>query len=344
MPPYCEDDLQTWSVISLARTTHVWEPVPNTTFIPGVIKTYKLTYESIEVMHALFDKNVAKNTWSIPANVLRDFIEYFGPKTEQLDIYSENGRATFTSYTEKIMEGKEILKQPLQTSVAIDTADFENFAVEEKLHIGISVKDFRAIVIHASTLKTSVTARYSQPTRPLQLAYECGGMLCEFTLMTIGDLRGGSTTPGPAALRGPPTRSSSRQPSSPALERSIERPAISEMPPPTQPASRSFIRESASQRAPRPSPPPPKASIDPESLFLPHDDDDLRWDENDPDEDMLGWDASADNDGLATSFNRTIRDRGLSSKDEVCDRLDEDRDQRIAPTQRISQVRGLFDD
>lgn len=57
-------------------------------------------------MHALFDKTVAKNTWSISANVLRDFVEYFGLRTEQLDIYSENGRVTFTSYTERIMEGK----------------------------------------------------------------------------------------------------------------------------------------------------------------------------------------------------------------------------------------------
>ncbi len=61
-------------------------------------------------MHALFDKTAAKNTWTIAANVLRDFVEYFGPKTEQLDIYSENGRATFTSYTERIMEGKGKVK------------------------------------------------------------------------------------------------------------------------------------------------------------------------------------------------------------------------------------------
>jgi len=81
-------------------------PNANNFVLPGVIKTYRLTYESVEVMHALFDKTVAKNTWSISANVLRDFVEYFGLRTEQLDIYSENGRVTFTSYTERIMEGK----------------------------------------------------------------------------------------------------------------------------------------------------------------------------------------------------------------------------------------------
>jgi len=57
-------------------------------------------------MHALFDKNAAKNRWSIAANMLRTFIEYFGAGTEQLDIYSEAGKATFTTYTEKIMEGR----------------------------------------------------------------------------------------------------------------------------------------------------------------------------------------------------------------------------------------------
>ena len=72
----------------------------------GVIKTYKLTYESVEVMHALFNKSAAKNTWTIGSSTLRSFAEYFGANTEQLDISSEGGRATFTSYTEKIMNGQ----------------------------------------------------------------------------------------------------------------------------------------------------------------------------------------------------------------------------------------------
>ncbi len=57
-------------------------------------------------MHALFNKNAAKNTWKIDATTLRSFTEYFGANTEQLDISSENGRATFMSYTEKVMNGR----------------------------------------------------------------------------------------------------------------------------------------------------------------------------------------------------------------------------------------------
>lgn len=59
-------------------------------------------------MHALFNKDAAKNKWRIDASVLRSFIEHFGSATEQLDLYSENGRVTLTSYTEKIMNGRGV--------------------------------------------------------------------------------------------------------------------------------------------------------------------------------------------------------------------------------------------
>lgn len=90
--------------------------------IPGVIKTYQLTFETASSMHALFKPEMAKSVWSISSRVLREFVDHFGPKTEQLDIYSKDGRATFTSYTEKIVAGKG-MKHPyphLQLFLAMD--------------------------------------------------------------------------------------------------------------------------------------------------------------------------------------------------------------------------------
>jgi len=72
----------------------------------GVTKTYQLTYESTEVVHALFDKNTASNRWSTRATFLKEFSEYFGPKAEQLDIYLEDGKVTFLSFTDKIVNSK----------------------------------------------------------------------------------------------------------------------------------------------------------------------------------------------------------------------------------------------
>lgn len=77
--------------------------------LSGVKKTYRLTYESMEIVYAVFDKNTAKNRWKINTQVLKSFVEYFGSKTVQLDMYYENGRFSFTSYTEKITNGKGVL-------------------------------------------------------------------------------------------------------------------------------------------------------------------------------------------------------------------------------------------
>lgn len=69
-------------------------------------KTYRLTYESVEVMHALFDRTSATQGWKISSRVLREYVEYFAPKAEQLDLYADNGKAVFTSFTEKVDDGK----------------------------------------------------------------------------------------------------------------------------------------------------------------------------------------------------------------------------------------------
>ncbi|KAI4107403.1 MAG: hypothetical protein L6R37_001634 [Teloschistes peruensis] len=311
----------------------------------GVTKTYKLTYESVKVEHALFNHNAANNRWRISANVLRSFLEYFGANTEQLAISAEDGRVAFTSYTEKIMNGKEILKHPLETSIAIDTLDFEEFSVEEKMLVAISVKDFRAIVLHAETLKTSVQAQYSFPTRPMQILYQEHGLQ------------------SPISIRNSPAIPTEAQPSRPAFvqpiqttsNRALDDWSREAMPPPSQPASRSFPqapsiqtvpgsfqRESLSQRSSRPSPPPPKASLDPESLFLPAGDDDQQWDETnyDDDEDVLGWDASANQE------TPTLRKPPSAFEDSIRrDQLPvwpDDAEERIAPTQRLSEIETLF--
>lgn len=166
------------------------------------------------------------------------------------------------------------------------------------MRIGITVKDFKAITLHAESLKTSISAQFSYPNRPMRLSYTEHGMQCDFILMTIGEYRGPSVTPSLGTSRGPSAARSLPQPIS--QDRSSQSHAAdrtSTMPPPVQPASRSFIREpSTSQRQQRPSPPPPKSSLDPESLFISqYDDENGQWGDKalDDEEDTVGWGASA---------------------------------------------------
>jgi cell cycle checkpoint control protein RAD9A len=189
----------------------------------------------------------------------------------------------------------EVLRQPLQTSVAMDKLDFDDFGVEEKIHIGTTVRDFRSIVTHAESLMAVITTNYSHPGKPLRMAYTEHGMQCEFILMTIGEYRGGSVTPAPVGGRGMSRLPRAVQPAKPLDEGPSRRPPQS-MPPPPPPASRSFVQP-ASQQSAKPLPPPPKASVNQESLFLDDDDDDGPWEERDYEkgEDQVGWEDSGAN-------------------------------------------------
>ncbi|KAN0087368.1 Rad9 domain containing protein [Elaphomyces granulatus] len=274
----------------------------------GVIKSYRLIYESVVIQHAIFDKARSRNQWKIESKFLREIIEHFSHSAEQLGRYLPR----------RVTDGREILKQPVHTSVTIDKRDFEDFLVEENLHVAINVKDFKAIIIHAESTKAAITARYTRPCRPLQLAYESEGMACEFTLMTRGEQDEENT----------PT--TERVPSLPS--RSARSPAEKSGP------SDSLLKSSA--------------YMDFDSLFVPVDDD-RQWDEpnyEDDTEDKLGWDASADLVGLLGSrpmFN--LADQKGKTGDESVpvteqrqehDRVEEE--QAIPPAQRMSQVRVFF--
>lgn len=281
------------------------------TFLLGVIKSYKLTYEPTTVNHAVFDRTKTTNQWSIEPRFLREITDHFSPSAEQLDIYSENGKAVFTSFTTKITDGKEILKKPVHTSVAIDKKDFEYFLAEDNLHIAITLKDFKAVIAHAESAHSTITARYTRPTRPLQLAYDFGGVKTEFTLMTTGD----PDSDIPDSSRAPEL--SARQTPAPAgVSRANVTSNTSHMPPPrarsirpltgTPGASvRGTDTNTQSQR-------PPPASIQFDSLFVPADDDrqwDVPNDEEEEAEDRLGWDATGDQVWQRTDLPRRITDQ-----------------------------------
>ncbi|KAF4553684.1 DNA repair protein rad9-like protein [Elsinoe fawcettii] len=309
----------------------------------GLSKIYRLTYESVEIMHALFDKTTASSGWKISSKILREYIEYFGPRTEQLDMLSKDGKAVFTSFTEKIMDGKEILKQPLETAISIHVQDFDTFNFPEDMHIVISVKDFKAIVTHAETLRAAIIANFSRPSRPLQFAYEAHGVHCEFTLMTTGDYRGesASATPRPVATASPSRRSSV----APSTTSPAKKQSSIEMPPPAKPVSiASQITKkgfaSLQRGVSRAS-----QSAESDSLFVPnHGDDDRAWDAPDYDdngEDELGWDASGQQN---SGFQPTLKDSGSHASSLRATRPTEDPEsQKMSATQRLSQLHGLFD-
>jgi Rad9 len=129
---------------------------------------------------------------------------------------------------------KEVLKQPLKTTVALHATDFSSLSVQDNLHVIINVRDFKAIVTHAESLGTSISAMYSSPGKPLQFAYEKDDLSCQFTLMTGNDHRASSKQANPRPIVNAKTAPVQR----PAVQMRIQETAPNTLGPPARPENR----------------------------------------------------------------------------------------------------------
>lgn len=323
----------------------------------GITATHRLSFEAKPPIHAKFDKNEAIHHWTINPRTLRSLMEHFGPGIDLLDINTDGDNVVnFTCFTEKQVNvnNEAVLKKPLHTSIAVEMDEFDNIDVAEKLHIIISVRDFRAILQHANWTSSELNAAYSTPGRPMKISYNGDGIICEFVMMTVDEKgtaaqkRGQSKAAAKAArpaLNAAPntpaaqTNDHARQPNPPREQQAQQ----GSMPPP---ARRSAAPRSSQFdiRAPLAQPP---STLKSDSLFLPQPDEDEQWEPVNPDEDdeegenpRLEWGSSNDPNPstLRTSnhFNTTqeipLNDAG------------DDMPSFLEPTQRVSDVRkfGLF--
>ncbi|KAM5353902.1 hypothetical protein ACJ41O_000552 [Fusarium nematophilum] len=279
-------------------------------FRNGLTSTHRLPFELSVPVHAKFNRQEAAHHWTISSRTLRQLMDHFGPGIELLDINTDGDHVNFTCFSEKTVSEDAVLRKPLQTSIAVEADEFDDIDVEDKLHIVISVKDFRAIIQHAGITGNDVSARYSAPARPIQFSYTGDAVSCEFLIMTVGE-RG--SNPGQRTKKG---RKNAAQNTGPRLEATSRRTSLapSESQPPQPqpqppPASRpqqnptpqlSAARASASRIGAfdlRPSQkPPPPATMRSEGLFVEDEGwEPVNYDEEDEEEDArLEWDHSVD--------------------------------------------------
>lgn len=204
-------------------------------------------------------------------------------------------------------------------------------------------------------MKANVKVRYSQGHRPAQLTYALGGLSAEFTLMTKGTSSAalnGSRSATPA--RGLSVRPTSQAPGAQNAS-AMTGTTQNDDTPVRQPRERNPTPNAINQPEPaRPKVPTstsidtsaPPASINPDSLFFPAaEDDDNRWDPQtfDDDQGMVTWETEnvfdpsnltgrrlRDTDSGPTSFRSAFESRSPAVLE-------------IPPTQRLSQIKGLFD-
>ncbi|POR35099.1 DNA repair protein rad9 [Tolypocladium paradoxum] len=323
-------------------------------FRNGLTSTHRLPFEVAVPVHAKFSRQDAPHHWTISSRTLRQLMDHFGPGIEYLDINTDGDHVNFTCFSEKTVSEDAVLKKPLQTSIAVEVDEFDDIEVEDKLHIVISVKDFRAIIQHAGSTGNALSARYSLPARPIQLSYSSDAISCEFLIMTVGE-RG--SNPNQKTKKG---RKNAAQNTGPRLEATSRTTSVAPSEAPQQPqpqsvpqpmlpaASRppprlSAARASASRIGAfdlRPSQRPPPPTLRSESLFV---DDDgwepVRDEDEDAEEDArLEWDHSADPNPSAMHMSR-VEERQTTDLERPEPTQAEST--YLEPTQKLSDVKGL---
>jgi len=210
-------------------------------------------------------------------------------------------------------------------------------------------------------MKAAIKATYSRGHRPLQMTYGTNGLVAEFTLMT----KGTSSTVTDAQRADTTVRGLSvRPPSHPASgsRAGSEAPSVqSGMPPPDAPSIRKTLSDSRTRLEPDRlnvpaagdtastnvsiEPSAPSASMNQDSMFFPAADDDQQWEPPsfEDDDGMVTWDnevASAFD--ASTASRRKDRDVGADAAATHGGEADSGT-MEIAPTQRLSQIKGMFD-
>ncbi|KAK3340901.1 Rad9-domain-containing protein [Neurospora tetraspora] len=282
----------------------------------GITASHSLPFESKPPTHAKFDKDEAGNRWSISSNTLRQLMDHFGPGIELLDINTDDDDhvVNFTCFTDKVQKrgphsNEAVLKKPLHTNISVEMAEFDEVDVQDKLHIIISVKDFRAILQHAQITSGELATYYSEPGRPMKLSYSADGILCEFILMTVGEQDAITQKHKNTRARASKTPKSGPGPSPASKpDGSVASNQAKEVPKPAQnpPQQKTPPRPRQTQFEIRPPPVPPRPPVTARSdrsdspLFVEQGDEDQQWepvdheDEDEVDNARVEWNATGE--------------------------------------------------
>ncbi|KAG4306004.1 hypothetical protein PORY_000914 [Pneumocystis oryctolagi] len=128
----------------------------------GILKTYNITYEQSQVMHALCNKSLCKNKWKINSRIFKEHLDHFSTRAEELTLMIQNDKLLLT----------KVLKQPIQTAILIDKRDFEEIDFEEHSIITFPLKEFKAVVILGDSMNMILNAYFNTGGAPILFEFE----------------------------------------------------------------------------------------------------------------------------------------------------------------------------
>lgn len=157
----------------------------------GVRKTYKLQYEPVRSEHATCDRYALFNHLSLPSASLKEVVDHFASRAEEVTLGLVEGNLQITSFTEGVVakaDSRQVLKQPVSTTVMMDAAELDEVDADEDVRITFGIREFRACCTLSEQLGCQLKIGYENAGRPLLVEFGTGGLTCELIVATTSDV------------------------------------------------------------------------------------------------------------------------------------------------------------
>ncbi|KAI7819521.1 Rad9-domain-containing protein [Gamsiella multidivaricata] len=151
----------------------------------GFIKIHKLLYESCpEPLHVLDSIEACPSSWKLPAVALIGFTDHFSSKAEEISMKCTQDGITFKTASSDESGSKKIGT----TVVPISRSAMELYKLQDGIELTFSMKEFKAIIAFAVTLRLPLEGYFDARCRPFLLAVEAENIVsANFALATVID-------------------------------------------------------------------------------------------------------------------------------------------------------------
>jgi cell cycle checkpoint control protein RAD9A len=106
-----------------------------------------------------FNRDACPNSYQVQAKYLRECLDYTSQRAEEFQVSFSEEELEIMVYTREIVADKEVLKQPLQTSMTMSLENIDEYQVDSGAGITVRLKELRTVVNFADALQRETALR-----------------------------------------------------------------------------------------------------------------------------------------------------------------------------------------
>ncbi|PRP73962.1 RAD9 like protein [Planoprotostelium fungivorum] len=152
----------------------------------GIRKVYKLTYEEVDPVLALYNKDEATNTMQFHSKKMLEAVSNFQNSNTEISLFVAKNAITLQSHSEETVTQQKT--RELKTKLTLDVADFEGFHVGLDTSITFCMKEFKAMLAFGDAAGQPLKMSFERGGRPLLITTNYFDLFsADFVLATLID-------------------------------------------------------------------------------------------------------------------------------------------------------------